>query len=64
MTQAAHEHVFRVRHQEKQRILLRALEQMGDNSESPPESAAITEMIVRLETLIKRRKRSRCLVRE
>ncbi|HXG58134.1 MAG TPA: hypothetical protein VNL91_03855 [Thermoanaerobaculia bacterium] len=53
------EHKFIVRHQQKQRLLLRALEQMDTSSETPAESAAITEMIVRLEELISRRQRRR-----
>jgi hypothetical protein len=50
-------HVFWVGHQFKQRLILRALNEMNTSCETENESAAITEMIVELETLISRRQR-------
>ncbi len=50
-------HLFTVRHQHKQRLLLRALELMDDDQQSPAESKAITAMIVRLEEVLARRER-------
>jgi hypothetical protein len=51
------EHKFVVRHQAKQRILLRALEEMTAGAETPEESAVVTEMIIRLEELLERRQK-------
>lgn len=51
------EHKFVVRHQQKQRLLLRALESMDTSSETRSESEAVSEMIVRLEELLARRQR-------
>lgn len=48
---------FVVHHQEKQRIILRALEQMDTAGETAEESAAVTEMVVKLERLLDRRQR-------
>lgn len=58
MSPRLRETVFKLRHQEKQRILLRALYAYQPPDESPEESRAITEMIVRLETVLDRRSRS------
>lgn len=51
------EYRFSVRHQEKQRILLLALEEMGTQSETAEESAMIAEMITTLEHLLALRRR-------
>jgi len=53
------ETVFRVRHQAKQRLLLRALEQMEQSEETPLESAAVEAMVIELERLLGRRQRRR-----
>lgn len=55
------EHAFRVRHQRKQELLLRALEQLKSESETPVETQAIVDMIRELEQLLAMRQRSRKL---
>lgn len=55
------EHKFVVRHQRKQRLILRALEQMDTSNETAHESAAVTDMILRLEELLLRRQRRRLI---
>lgn len=55
------EHKFVVRHQRKQELLKRALEEMNDEGETAAESAAVSQMIARLEDLIARRQRSRAI---
>jgi hypothetical protein len=60
MTRPA-DHKFIVRHQRKQQLLLRALEQMDTSAETPHESAAVIDMINRLEELLSRRQRRRAL---
>jgi hypothetical protein len=55
------DHKFTVRHQQKQLLLLRALEQMDTSGETPAESAAVTAMMVRLEALVANRQRRRSL---
>jgi hypothetical protein len=55
------EHKFVVRHQHKQMLLLRALEQMDTSKETAAESAAVTDMMNRLEELLGRRRRRRLL---
>lgn len=57
----APDHKFVVRHQRKQQLILRALEQMDTSGETAHESAAVTDMIVRLEDLIRRRQRRRAV---
>lgn len=54
---------FRVTHQAKQRLLLRALDEMDTSRESREESAAVVEMIARLESLLAKVSRQRTLAR-
>lgn len=54
-------HRFAVDHQQKQRLLLRALEQMDTSGETTEETRAVVQMITRLEELVGRRKRARVL---
>lgn len=51
------DHRFSVRHRERQRLLLLALEQMKITAETLEQSRLITEMIVELERLLSSRVR-------
>lgn len=57
------DHKFVVRHQVKQTLILRALEEMDTSRETPEETAAATAMLVRLQQLLRRRKRRRLIGR-
>lgn len=50
---------FRVRHPEKQRLILKALNEMRTESETPQESSIISGLIADLESLLEQRKRLR-----
>lgn len=52
-------HRFAIHHQAKQRLLLKALNEMNTADETPEESRAITEMVCRLEQLLSLRQRAR-----
>lgn len=54
-------HRFSVHHQVKQRLLLKALNDMDTSAETPEESRAIVEMITRLEKLLSSRQCVRVL---
>lgn len=54
-------HRFSIHHQAKQRLLLRALNEMDCSKETPEESRAIAEMITRLEALLSSRQFVRTL---
>lgn len=54
-------HRFSVHHQAKQRLLLRALNEMDCSKETPEESRAIAEMVTRLEALLSSRQFVRTL---
>lgn len=54
-------HRFSIHHQAKQRLLLRALNEMDASKETREESRAITEMITRLEALLSARQLTRVL---
>jgi hypothetical protein len=56
-------HGFRVDHQCKQRLLLRALNEMDTTTESREESAVVVEMIARLEEVLADRERRRTLAK-
>lgn len=55
--------VFRAVHQEKQRLILKALNSLADDQETPEESAAIAAMQADLERKLRMRVRSRRLTR-
>lgn len=57
MTRRPNGYRFSIRHQEKQRMMLRALEEMSTKSETQEESAMIAEMIIELEHLLAARRR-------
>jgi hypothetical protein len=61
MTNANRDHKFVVKHQRKQQIILRALEEMDTSKETPHETAAVIDMVSRLEDLIGRRQRARAI---
>lgn len=52
---------FAVRHPAKQRIILRALNEMQSDQESADETQAVTEMVTELEALLRVRRRVRKL---
>lgn len=55
---------FRVRHPERQKLLLQALNDLAIPDETPQQSRVITEMIQTLETLLAARRRMRKFVGE
>ena len=48
----SHSYGFRVTHQRKYKLLLRALNEMDTQAETPDETAAVMEMVSRLEFLL------------
>lgn len=57
----AKEHKFVVRHQRKQQLILRALDRRDRTGETAHETAAVEDMIARLELLLGGRQRRRLL---